>query len=185
MKDMIFQEIPDDLDESFVNGALWGGMASTRNNMEMAESFEKASWIIMSKHTKIGLEAYEIVNPLLYLYRHTIELYFKAIINEHDPEVDVRTYSHNLQKLLRKVEEILTAYKVILPESAVKIVLEFYKIDSKSFSFRYGEDFKSGEFWVDFNLLNRNMDWLFDGLKKVYRLISSEKVKLNGKQRYS
>lgn len=169
LKKIIFQELPEGIDETWTHGALFGGMASVNNNFDLARAFRIAGESLVMRNTK-DIEAYEILCPVLYIYRHAIELYLKAIISKSIPAYNVKELSHDLKKAFSLVNELVVKQSYDMPEKARLLVHEFAELDKKSFLFRYGEGFRPGEYWIDFVQLNHVMGWLFDGFEKIYHL---------------
>ncbi|MBB6481534.1 hypothetical protein [Spirochaeta isovalerica] len=166
---MIFKDVPNDLDETWNHGALWGGMASTVDNADMVFYYRSSIEILLSNFQD-KMEPYEVINPLLFLYRHTLELYLKVILSKWDNDFRPKEYNHNLKKLLNHVVQNSMEHDVSIPDKAKQIIIDFHEHDSGSFTFRYGEGFKDGEYWIDFNKLRRKMDWLFDGFERILKL---------------
>lgn len=158
----LFQEPPDGLDENWNLGALVGGMASPMNNFDMARFFRVCAENLMSLVPR-ELEAYEIIYPALFLYRHTIELYLKAIVPKFKFNHDLNALKENLANLVEK------GFDMKLPGKAKRIIQEFHDYDPKSTKFRYGDGFIAGEFWVEISKLKCDLEWLFNGFENIYK----------------
>lgn len=120
--------------------------------------------------------------PIVYLYRHAIELSLKGLVNDgiylkflkDDQNIQEVMASHNLHSLWNKVRLVL---KEMWPDgddedvdAVEKIILEFHMADNSGQSLRYSKD-KQGKFHVDklpyqIDLveLKKTMDGLFQFL---------------------
>lgn len=166
----IFEEPPDELNEEWRHGALWLGLEHGQNFFEAAVQYKTAAGIL-TKNTPRLAEGYEILAPVLFLYRHSIEAAFKGIIQKYDGNIDLYgLYQHNLARLLDRVQTIIAAAGYSLPEWAGKIVMEFHREDPKATGFRYPQATDYKEIWVDFRRLQFKIDRLFSGLHKFYYL---------------
>jgi hypothetical protein len=160
---LIFEELPDELDDSWRHGSLLGGMASCPDNREMAKAYRLCANTLVDRNTH-EYEAYEVVYPILFLYRHALELYLKAILGEG------RSMGHNIEKLASVFREnYKNSYGCDLPKHAIRLMNEIATYDRPGTTFRYTEGFSEGEYWVDFEKLKDQFDWLFDGLEKMPR----------------
>jgi len=159
----IFQELPDEIDETWQHGAVIGGMAF-RDRRQVAKSYKLAAdelvVLALTKH-----EPHELDFPILFLYRHTIELYLKAAL-AHPPE------HHDLSKLSRLLEVEAGGQ---LPDWMRDRLRDFHEIDLRSSIFRYADPGPPGELWIDFHQLQAVMDKLA-GLFEAY--LASQAVRL-------
>lgn len=142
----LFQELPEDLDETWMYGTIIGGMDRARNVFDLAESYKLAGDVLVDAAHSSD-EIYELVCPVIYNYRHATELYLKAILLPHQQK------SHSLRPLLQELkEELKIEFNITLPQWLENIVLAFDDFDPGSTTFRYG-DFSCfsgrGEIWVD------------------------------------
>jgi len=166
---IIFQEIPEEINEDWIHGSLFGGMGSVMNNFDMAKSFRKAAESLILRNNQ-AFEAFEVQCPLLYLYRHAIELYLKGIIKRFGLKNNVKNLRHDLSEAFSLVKDFLQTHDYKIPDTVEKLILEFAELDEKSFLFRYGEGAQPGEFWIDFIQLKDKMGWLFDGFENIYSI---------------
>jgi hypothetical protein len=139
----ILQEPPDDLDETWRHGILLAGggvdgyLALARNYRECAEELLKTA-------LKSG-EPRGWGFPVLFTYRHTLELYLKII-----GEIDDHT--HSLKECVLLVEK---RHGERLPSGARRWIIELDEIDPNGTAFRYADDeagkaLRHVEYWVDF-----------------------------------
>ena len=159
----VFVEVPAEIDESWVHGALVGGMIdlAARKRGALASSFKRAGDTLLLAALASD-SADELLYPILFNYRHSIELYLKAI-------VEPTPHGHDLNGLIKKFREvILEEFGVEVPGWISDRLHEFQNVDSRSTTFRYpecGVVFRSGrlqggEAWVDFHRLKVVMNHL-------------------------
>lgn len=131
----IFQDPPDDINETWIHGAILGGiMYDIHTTISVADAFKLASDVLVDKVLESGVEAYEVVYPVLYNYRHCLELYLKAVLR------DAR--GHKLSDLMEKLEEqVQEKFKANLPVWFKKWLLEFDEFDHGSDTFRYADKY--------------------------------------------
>jgi hypothetical protein len=138
----ILQEPPDDLDETcrhgilLIDGYVEGYLALARNYRESADA-------LLDSALKSG-EPRDGGYPVLFAYRHTLELYLKIIgaIDEH---------THSLKECVRLVEK---RHGHRIPSPAREWIIELDEIDPAGTAFRYadeqGRTMKHAEHWLDF-----------------------------------
>lgn len=154
----IFQDPPDDINETWKHGAILGGILfDIHTAISVADAFKLTGDILVNRVLESDVEAYEVVYPVLYNYRHCLELYLKAVLR------DAR--GHKLLELTEKLEEqVQEKIEAKLPFWFRKWLLEFDEFDRGSDTFRYADKYVEsrhthdmGEFWVDFVLLKKIM----------------------------
>jgi hypothetical protein len=160
--DDIFREVPDEIDESWRHGALVGGMVdlATEQRGMLATSFKRAgdTLLVAALATE---SADDLLYPVLFNYRHSIELYLKAIVGP-------ARRNHDLAGLISQFQDVVRAqFGVEVPAWILARLHEFHDVDGRSTTFRYPESgvaFQSGklqgEVWVDFHRLRLVMDRL-------------------------
>jgi hypothetical protein len=170
MKRSIFQDVPDEIDESWTAGFLIGGMAVS-NIQTIALSYKVAGDLLLQAALSSGT-AYEFSYPILFNYRHCIELYLKTILQPQKT-------NHDLKKLLEDLENYcLQNYSQKLPTWFKTVVLEFDEFDSRSTSFRYEQVISSkssgisNELWIDLHILQKVMD----RLHKAFQWLIKNKI---------
>lgn len=148
----IFQEPPESLDETWTHGALIGGMVGYSEEQIADSYFEAAERLIKAVLTN-EVTAQEMLNPVMFLYRHGIELFLKCIVRP-----DIR--DHNLGRLLELFcRHVRERYKETVPSSVTKPISEFIEHDPKSTVFRFeSRDFATGgEIWIDLRAVRSSM----------------------------
>jgi hypothetical protein len=137
----------------------------------MAESYKLAADILVDQAVCLshGDRDY-LAYPILFSYRHYIELSLKMMIASYGSPIWDR---HELDVLWKKLEEIFVEYGVEDPDGATKaakrIVLEFAKIDPKSFSNRYPVDTKGEEIAHSMEALDlANLKDVMEGLGRYF-----------------
>ena len=115
---------------------------------------------ILSRHVKrTKKEQDTLIYPIVFLYRHQLELRLKEIIRdgcalfgEKLPKFKEEILTkHDLEKLWKASNDILSLYYASAvkedPDALLRIeecVIQFHKVDPGSFSFRYATDKKGG-----------------------------------------
>ena len=95
-------------------------------------------------HDKLARDT--LVFPIIFNYRHYLEISLKYLLATYGPTVGVEPnwHSHNLATLWGSVLEMLDMYGTTDPDEADPIVggiiLEFAKIDPASYAYRYPVD---------------------------------------------
>jgi DNA-binding transcriptional MerR regulator len=149
----VFQEVPDEIDETWQHGVLVGGWAS-RNWPQVARAYKKAADELLTQALR-QCEPHEFDYPIIFLYRHTIEVYLKAMLTP-PPK------THDLGRLTELLE--LQCGNKIAP--CVKDRLrDFQRMDEHSDVFRFAEPPPDGELWVDFHQLKLVMDRLVEAFE--------------------
>jgi hypothetical protein len=139
----ILQEPPDDLDETWRHGILLNG-AGVDGYLTHARNYRESAETLLETALKSG-EPRDWGFPVLYAYRHTLELYLK-IIGEIDDHI------HSLKECVQRVER---RHSQQLPSPARDWIIELDKIDPIGTAFRYadedaGKEMTYVEYWLDF-----------------------------------
>lgn len=161
----IFQEVPDDLDEEWTHGVLLNGMY-TRPMIEVARSYKYAADELVKEALSVQ-ETHLLGYPIFFIYRHTLELYLKLIL---DDQTEARKIGHDLGCLIRAVEEKLGGQASEWTRSRLH---EFDEIDPTSDLFRYADRAPDHpqhiETWVDLCQLKSVMDQLCEAFEAHIR----------------
>lgn len=165
----IFTEPPDELGEyefqfgTFVVGA--GGM----NEFEVARAFANAADRLLTTAAE-KRESWEAAYPILFCYRHALELYLKALMPN-------KRHGHRLDDLARSLRPYIeNRYPTDQVSWLLDRIAEFDRLDPKSTVFRYPDgansSYKTGaepapETWVDFKRLQRSAQKMFQGFERI------------------
>lgn len=112
----------------------------------MIDGYEHAASHLISKALRDSREDESLVYPIVFLYRHLIELSLKEMIETFGPRVGVEAdrKNHRLGILWEKYRKICVALSVADDDEAyphmTAIIAEFDGVDPGSFSFRYHLD---------------------------------------------
>src|SRR5438128_8497293 len=131
-------------------GFMFGGMClPARPYKETAQQYFDAANLLLSDIELGRLEDYRLANPVLYLYRHWLELMIKEIAGP------VR--EHNLTNLANRLDSYLRDGGIVLPKWVLARFKEIAAIDPDSTVFRYSEKYIPGEIYVSLSHLKRAM----------------------------
>lgn len=144
----LFQEPPEEMDETWQHGVLIGGMAH-RDWAAVARAYKAAGDALVETALK-DWDVTDLAYPVIFNYRQAVELYLKGLL-------DAKPGHHDLGELVRLVEQ---QYKGKLPGWMKDRILDLHAIDRKSDMFRYAEPEAPGELWVDLHQLRMVMDRL-------------------------
>ena len=109
----------------------------------MMEGYKRAAETLVGRCLENRRETDFLIFPIMFLYRHCLELQLKYIINTYGPQVGVAPTwnTHDLAKLWHEFKAVLDSFgtgNLGDTDSIVeKTVAQFAKIDPKSFSHRY------------------------------------------------
>jgi hypothetical protein len=109
--------------------------------------------------------AHELIYPIIYNYRHSIELYLKDSITNRKANHSLTT---PLEELKQNLQETL---HVAIPEWFENTILAFSQYDPKGVSFRYGGNLPEYETFVDIHHLKQ----LIRLLGKAFQAIRNER----------
>ena len=165
----IFTDPPDGLgEEAFYFGTFVPGMGSMVN-VEVARAFAEAADRLLEM-AAAQQESWEAAYPILFCYRHALELYLKSLLPE-------RAQGHRLNDLVQPLKPYLDGrYPADQVEWLTERIAEFDRLDPRSTVFRYPDGatfaYKGGEdpwpeTWVDFRRLQRMTKRLFGALERV------------------
>jgi hypothetical protein len=160
----IIQQPPDDMDETWHHGALVGRMVrDVLDQFALAESFRQAGDLLVEAIHR-SAEAYEVIYPIMFVYRHATELYLKALLTP-------KTKNHDLKQLLI---ELGKNQNVVVPDWLAIFVLNFDEFDQCSTTFRYSDNGvvssktgDAGEFWIDLPEIKGKMGHLAEWFRAL------------------
>jgi DNA-binding transcriptional MerR regulator len=150
----IFQDVPDEIDETWQHGVLIGGMAS-RNWIDVAQSYKRAANSLVTEALKSD-ETHELDYPIVFLYRHCLKLYLKTMLGG-------AVEGHLLDKLIEALEK---KYGKSLGGWIRDRLWDFHEIDRKSDMFRYPEVVSNTELWIDFHQIQLVMHRMTEAFER-------------------
>lgn len=154
----IFSEHQDDI--NIQSSVIFGGMAPLGDILSLANAFKESGDMLVASFLN-DLDAYKYISPILYQYRHAIELYLKYAVVTDD-----RT--HNLLKLYSKFKgRIKDEFGEDIPSWFENIILAFDGIDKNGTVFRYGEEIRCDETLVDLRHIQIKMKWFAQSISNI------------------
>lgn len=149
----ILQEPPEDLDETWRHGIFLNG-GGVDEYLELARSYKQSAEALLDSALKSGGPR-DWGYPVLFAYRHSLELYLKVIGEIAEP-------THSLKDCVRLVEK---RHGQRIGSPIREWIIEFDNIDPRGTAFRYADDqagtLKYAEFWIDFVQLQFAMSRVF------------------------
>lgn len=147
-------------------GVLFGGMAEYGDILTLAKSYKLAGDKLLEYAIKDD-NAFDLICPIVYNYRHATELFLKGIVV---PEKK----NHNLFQLLEDYKIMIKAqFNQDIPSWLQNIILVFHEFDGSSTTFRYGGTPKRDEIFIDLH----HMRTLMQKLELAFMSISSYEEK--------
>jgi hypothetical protein len=138
----LLQDPPDDLDETWRHGVLLNG-ANLNEDLELARNYRHCAEVLLDSALKDG-EPFAWVCPVLFAYRHTLELYLKLF-------GEITELTHSLERCVTLVE---SHHGKRIASPVREWILELDEIDPRGTTFRYADEYvnvvKWDEKWVDF-----------------------------------
>lgn len=139
---------PQPGDDPFdIDGQIDGKVGLAENDFTrfvmMSEGYRKSADCLVEQALQDWREANYLIYPILFLYRHALELNLKYIINVYGPSVGIDPVwnSHDFQVLWPEFLNVLEEFGTDDPDRADQIVggviAQFGNIDPGSFSHRY------------------------------------------------
>jgi hypothetical protein len=134
------------------------GVRGEQPTFSLAMEFLFAARMLLDSRAHVGNVVYTVTHPVLFLVRHSLELYLKALL-------DPAPSTHDLEVLLSAVNaEIEQRFGQSLDGSWFQAwVREFRHCDPTSMQFRYVADPRGTEFFpaeheVNFEVLRKHLD---------------------------
>ena len=155
----LLQEPPDDLDETWRHGVFLNG-GGVDEYLELARNYKQSAETLLDSALKSG-EPREWGYPVLFAYRHALELYLKII-------GQIQDLTHSLEECIRLVEK---RHGQRIGSPIREWIIELDKIDPIGTAFRYADDqagtLEYAEYWVDFLQFKYAMTLVFKGLDEA------------------
>lgn len=164
----LFQQPPEELDETWRHGALVGGLVTRAvDTFALADAYKLAGDVLVDAGLSVA-ESYELIYPIIYNYRHALELYLKAVVL---PPIE----GHPLKPLLDRLRDSLRRdHGAEIPAWFEKVILAIDDFDPSSTTFRYGDSGvishstgDGGEFWIDLHHMKKQMGWMAASFQKI------------------
>lgn len=162
----LFDDPPDEPETQY--GAMLVNYSgnTARDTYDMAMSYRTAAFRLLDAAMKHG-EAWESVDPILFCFRHALELNLKSL---HAGE---RLRAHGLKPMADALHGRLSSrYPTVQVDWLRDRIYEFDTVDPRSTAFRYDDAASPTtppELWVDFAKLKHIMNTMFDALDTVRR----------------
>ncbi len=149
-------------------GFLVGGLGAGERD-HIAEQYFRAANLLVENIRQKNVADFEIAYPVLYLYRHAVEVLLKSLLGGHTSHHRLDALAGDLVKFARE------KYDQQVPQWVTDRLHELARIDPTSQAFRYGEDKYPGkgdgrqpvpyETYVRVAELHDSMNRLFAALK--------------------
>jgi hypothetical protein len=150
----ILQEPPENLDETWRHGVFLNGGG---DYLDLARNYRQSADALLNS-ALAGGEPREWAYPVLFTYRHALELYLKLI-------GEIEEGTHSLKRCISLVEK---RHGQRIPTPIKDWIIEFDKIDPLGTAFRYADDeagtLNYAELWVDFLQLKFVMGRVFTAI---------------------
>jgi hypothetical protein len=153
----ILQEPPEGLDETWRHGVFLNG-GTVDGYLALARSYRESADELLNSALQSG-EPREWGYPVLFAYRHSLELYLKVV-------GEISATTHSLERCVALLEK---HHGQRIPAPARDWITELDAIDPRGTTFRYADEeaeaaLRYAEYWVDFNQLKHAMGCVFDML---------------------
>jgi hypothetical protein len=161
----IFQEPPDGLDETWSHGFLLLG-SKVGDPLSVARCYRLAAEEMIEAALRSNL-AHQYDYSILYLCRHTLELYLKLLGPGRRPRGKAG-WSHSLENGMRQVERVQGGKIGRLFRAWIE---EFDRLDEGGTAFRYEDGSQNlcyVEYWIDLRQLRYAMDKLCSAFEEVF-----------------
>lgn len=103
--------------------------------IEMAQQYFDAAHMLLESIKRGDWEDYKLVNPALYLYRHSLELLVKGLLGNAPKTHDLAALADEL------AQAHLNRLQTLVPSWIIDRLKEIAAIDPGSTAFRYGENY--------------------------------------------
>lgn len=166
----IFTDPPDGLGEHDFHFGTYAIGIGGMNEIEVARAFAAAADRLLATAEE-QRESWEAAYPILFCYRHALELYLKGLM----PSTRL---GHKLGDLAQSLMLLIEGrYPADQVRWLIDRIAEFDRLDPRSTLFRYPDaplsSYKTGaqpdpETWVDFRHLQRSTTKMFQGLERIH-----------------
>jgi hypothetical protein len=157
-------------------GFLLGGMAASADKLNIAQDYMEAAYVLTESIKKGDWEDYRLANPVLFLYRHSIELFLKGVMGE-------TRKIHSLAQLADGFAEFIRQrFGKEVPTWIVGRLKEIAAVDPNSTAFRYGGAVGPDEVYISLPHLQDVMVALNWALASVVGGISTGRMEALARQ---
>lgn len=110
------------------------------------DGYMKAGAVLVQRAMEHRYERHELVYPILFNYRHALEVAIKWVLDRYGRYAAIEAYEkdHRLDKLWKACRLVLVEFGGDGPDESTdvveRIVVEFHKLDPNSFAFRYSKN---------------------------------------------
>ncbi|MCV2438177.1 HEPN domain-containing protein [Paucibacter sp. DJ2R-2] len=148
------------------HGFVFGG-EFIPTKLEMAEQYLHAANILADTIKRQEQEDFRLANPVLFLYRHALELVLKALLRTNSTHHRLDALAADLKTFARQ------KYQQEVPSWITSRLAEIAALDPNSMAFRYGEEKYGGskefspvpgETYVSVGYLQKSVNELFSAL---------------------
>ncbi|HEV3481233.1 MAG TPA: hypothetical protein VGR97_02775 [Candidatus Acidoferrales bacterium] len=165
----LFEEPSDGIERtepfSGPKGFMFGGMCSA-TKQQLGQHYFEAADLLIRAIKRNELEDYKLAHPVFFLYRHSIELTLKSLIEwMESPDV----WGHNLASLADRFETaVQRKFGQEVPSWIIDRIKEIAVMDPGSTTFRYDDAQNDGEMYVSLVHLQEVMKGLNSALCSVW-----------------
>lgn len=167
-KSFLIDVAKTDVDVESINGSVIGGWVDMQMLNEIAISYLNAANELVNRTSKESEFAYEYAYPIIFLYRHAIELKLKSIKNGYKENHSLHQLRDNL------IDMVEDRMPLNLQNSLKERINEFIIIDERGTRFRYGSEPKD-ELIVDFIQMKNVVKEIFKVVETIEKRESYEK----------
>lgn len=162
----LFADPPDEPETKYGAMLVNYNGNTARDTYDMVTSYRAAAFRLLESAMERG-EAWESVDPILFCFRHALELNLKSL------HAGARLRAHGLKSMADALHERLCSrYPIVQADWLRDRIREFDTVDPRSTAFRYDDAASPAtppELWVDFGKLKHIMNTVFDALDTVRR----------------
>jgi len=151
-------------------GFLLGGLAERTDRLNIAQDYMEAAYVLTEAIKKGDWEDYRLANPVLFLYRHSIELFLKGVMGETRKIHRLADLADGFAKFIQQ------RYRKDVPPWITARLKEIAAVDPNSTAFRYGGHVGADEVYISLPHLQDAMVALNWALASVVGGISTERM---------
>jgi hypothetical protein len=108
------------------------GMGGSPDNLSLAQDFMEAAYVLTEAIKRGDWEDHRLAQPLMFLYRHSLELFLKGVTDSDRKHHDLIGLADDFAAFIRQ------EYQREVPSWVIKRIQEIGEIDPASTAFRYG-----------------------------------------------